>query len=225
MRPLRWSAFLSDRAGVAALELALVAPFMVTLLMGTIELGNTFRIQAKVNTATGQLAELVAGEQSVTAQGGSLADMCTGARMNLLPFNGATFAADIASMTNDHPSNRVAGSTDSTTVAPYLDWENISSCSTTSSTTMGSSGVFARANSPSSLLTTSGAPATQPSGSQYAMGYSAIVVQATYVYSNILPMFLARTITFTGIAVARPRQNSEIMCTNTAGTVACPSLQ
>ncbi len=219
----RRPALAADRAGLAALEFAMAAPFMVVLLFGTIELGNAFRIQAKLNTAAGQLAELVAGQQSVTAPGGSLADMCTGATMNLLPYATGSFAADIASGTNDHPSNRVAGSTDSTTVATYLDWETISSCPTTSPTTMGVNGAYALADSPSSLLTKTGLPPT--SSSDYGMGYSVIVVQASYVYTNISPLFLGNSLAFSAVAVARPRQNSTIKCTNVAGTKPCPALQ
>ena len=210
----------ADRAGVAAVEFALVAPVMITLIFGTIELGNAFRIQTKVNTVTGQLAELVAGQQAVTAPSGNLADMCTGVAMNLLPFPTASFTADIVAGTNDHPSNRVANSTDSTTVQPYLDWENVSSCPTTDSTAMGQYGAYALASSPSSMLTVSG-----DSSGSFGMGYSVIVVQTTYTYANILPLFLGRTITFSANAVARPRQNSTIKCTNTAGTTACPALQ
>ena len=214
----------SDCAGLAAVEFALVAPVMVVLLFGTIELGNAFRIQTRVNTATGQLAEQIAAQQAVTAPGGNLADICTGVAMNLLPYATASFSADIVSGTNDHPSNRVAGSTDSTTVGPYLDWENTSSCPTTDSTPMGANGAYAFANSsPSSMLTKSGTPAT--ASSDFGMGYSVIVVQTTYTYANVLPLFLGRSITFSAVAVARPRQNSEIMCTNPAGTTACPSLQ
>ena len=212
----------SDRAGLAGVEFALVPPVMVPLLFGAIERGNAFRIQTKVNTATGQLAELIAGQQAVTAPGGNLADMCTGAALNLLPYPTGTLSADIVSGTNDHPSNRVAGSTDSTTVGPYLDWENVSSCPTKASA-MGAYAAYVLANSPSSMLTKSGTPAS--SSSDYGMGYSVIVVQTTYTYANVLPLFLGRSITFSAVALARPRQNSEIKCTNTAGNTACPSLQ
>ena len=214
----------SDRAGLAAVEFALVAPVMVTLMFGAIELGNAFRIQTKVHTAAGQLAELVAGQQAVTAPSGNLADMCTGAAMNLLPYATASFTADIVSGTNDHPSNRNPNSTDSTTVSPYLDWENVSSCPSRDASPMGAYGAYLLANaSPASMLTTSGAPGY--SSADYGMGYSVIVVQATYTYANVLPLFLGRSITFSAVAVARPRQNSTIQCTNTAGTTACPSLQ
>ncbi len=213
----------ADRRGTAALEFAIIAPIMVTLLLGALELGNAFRIQAKVNTATGQLAEMLAGQQAVTAPKGSIADTCAGAVLSLLPYPTAPFSADIVSGTNDHPSNRTAGSTDTTTVSPYLDWENVSSCPTTDSSPMGANGAYALVNTPTSLLTLSGAPGY--SSSDFGMGYSVIVVQATYTYANVLPLFLGRSITFSATAMARPRQNSTIKCTNTAGTAACPQLQ
>ena len=217
-----WRVLTSDCGGLAAIEFALIAPLMVPLLLGSIELGNMFRIQAKVNTAAGQLAELVAGMQSVTAPGGTLADMCTGAAMNLLPFNSAMFSADIASMTNAREKDRTPGS-NSSTVYVYLDWESVSSCPTASPTTMGTSGALSLANSPSSLLTKTGQTAVR--NSDLAVGYSAIIVQATFAYTNVLPFFLGKSITFVATATARPRQNSEIKCTNTAQTAACPSLQ
>ena len=54
--------------------------------------------------------------------------MCGGAKLNLLPFNSNIFTANIVSITNDLPLNRVNGSTDKTTVTTYLDWENKSEC-------------------------------------------------------------------------------------------------
>lgn len=183
---------LADRRGLAAVEFALVAPVMIIMLLGTLELGNAFRIQAKVNTATGQLAEMIAGQQSATAPKGNISDTCTGAVMNLLPYPTGPFSADIVSGTNDHPSNRVAGSTDTTSVYPYLDWENISSCPTTNATAMGAYGAYTIVNTPTSLLTLSGSPGY--ASSDFGMGYSVILVQATYTYANVLPLFLGRSI-------------------------------
>lgn len=214
---------LTNRRGIATIEFALIAPVMVTVIFGTIELSNVFRIQAKVNTATGLLASFVAGGPSATAPSGSLADQCTGALLNLAPFPSAGFSADIASITNDHPSNRVAGSTDATTIQTYLDWENISSCPTRSASTMALAGAYALANSPQSMLTRNAAPASTPSDLAYS--YSAIIVTTSYRYSNILTFVLGQTITLNGVAVVRPRSNATVACTNVPGGTACPSLQ
>ncbi len=218
----------SDRAGTMAVEFALIAPVMVTLLCGTIEFGNALRVQAKVNTAAGQLAELVAGQQAVTAPGGNLADMCAGAAMNLLPYDSNNFAANIVSLSDDFPKNRGDGS-NLKKVDYYLDWENISSCPAqlttpprVTSTALGKAGAYKLASSPASMLTKSGAD----SSTDYVQGYSVIVVQATYVYQNVLPLFLgSKPLTFTAVAVHRPRQNSTIFCTkpNSNPVAACPA--
>ncbi len=221
-----------DRSGVAALEFAIVASALLTLIMGTVEISNAIRLQAKLEVTAGQLAELVAGQSSVmapqwsaTAPAGSLADICNGAAMNLLPYPAGALSADIVSLSNDHPSNRPSpppGNT-STTVNTYLDWENISSCATKSSSTLTlSPGAFELANNPASLLTKSGAPAagaTDTANLKY--GYSAIVVKAQYSYANVLTLFLGQTINFSAMAVARPRSNTTIRCT-VDGSTSCP---
>jgi len=198
-----------DRSGVAALEFAAVTPVMLLFIIGTVEISNAIRLQAKLNVAVGQIAELVAGEQSVTAPSGTLTDICTGAAMNIIPYPMGALSADIASVSNDHPSNRIV-STDSTTVNAYLNWENTSSCATSASGTLALSGAFDLANKPFSLLTKSGVSAAGTSDQNLQYGYSAIVVQAQYSYANVLPFFLGKTVIFSALAVARPRTSAMI---------------
>ena len=223
-----------DRSGVAAVEFALVASVLVTLIMGTVEISNAIRLRAKLEITAGQLAELVAGQSSVTApqwsatvpaSAGSLADLCNGAAMNLLPYPAGALSADIVSLSNDHPNNRPSppqGSTNAT-VNTYLDWENISSCATTELSPLTLDPAFKLANEPISLLTTSGASAaSETDTANLKYGYSAIVVQAKYRYANVLSFFLGQTITFSAVAVARPRSNTTIQCTKTDGS-SCPA--
>lgn len=221
MRARRFDGGWIDRRGVATVEFAVIAPVMILIVLGTIEMCNVFRVQAKVNTLAGQLATLVATEASVTAPAGSLADVCKGAMFNLSPYASSSATADIVSISNDHPAGRVSGSTDSTTVQTYLDWENISSCATSASA-MGLSGAAGLANSPASLLTKSGM--TPGSNADLAYTYSAIVVQVTYRYQNVVGFFLGNLITLSATAVARPRSNVTIPCVNSSGA-SCPSLQ
>lgn len=214
---------------------------MVTLVLGTIEITNMVRVQSKLNVTVGQLAEFVAGQSSLiagqpsgTVTAGTLADLCTGAAMNLAPYPVSTLSADIVSLSVDHPSNRetvrvlncpywwycyysTQQSTDSTTVKAYLDWENTSSCATTDSSPLTLTGAFPLANSPTSLLTKSGAKASDSSDQSLKYGYSAIVVQVQYSYSNVLKFFLGQTMNFTAYAVARPRSNATIRCTDSSG--------
>lgn len=214
-----------DIRATAAIEFALVAPVMILLLFGTIDVVNAFRVQAKLNTAAGQLAELIASQQAVTAPTGTLSDICLGASLNMAPFTTSTLSADVASVSNDHPANRVSGSKDTTSVASYLDWENRTICSGAVSGSLGLNGAFALANAPTSLLTKTAASASSTTDTALAYGFSAIVVRATYSYTNALSFVLGKTLRFSAVAVARPRTNVTINCTNAAGTAACPALQ
>ena len=233
----------NDRSGVAGLEFAIIGSTLLTLILGTVEISNAIRLQAKLNVAAGQLAEFVAGQSSVvagpwsaSAAAGTLADLCNGAAMNLAPYPVGALSADIVSLTNDHPSNRnvqtqtttcywwycfttTTQSTDSTTVNTYLDWESNSPCATTASSALALAGAFPLANNPLSLLTKSGAPATDASDTtNLKYGFSAVVVKAQYSYANVLTFFLGQTINFSAVAVARPRSNTTIQCTQTDGS-------
>ena len=213
-----------DQSGVAALEFAIVGSSMLGLVLGTVEVSNAIRVQAKLEVTAGQLAEFVAGQSSVTAPSGTLKDLCNGAAMNLLPYSAGTLSANIVSLTNDHPSNRVAQSTDSNTVNTYLDWENISSCATTASGPLALEGAFPLANKPLSLLTKTGTSANNSNDTaNLKFGYSAIVVQAQYSYANLVTFFLGQTINFSAVAVARPRSNTTVQCTTTDFKKSCPA--
>ena len=52
--------------GVAAVEFALLAPFLAVLLMGTIELCNALECRQKVSSETSSVADLVAQASSVS---------------------------------------------------------------------------------------------------------------------------------------------------------------
>lgn len=212
-----------DRSGVVALEFAMVAPVLLVFIIGTVEISNAIRLQAKLNVAVGQLAELVAGQSSVTAPAGTLADVCIGAAMNIAPYPVSALSAGIVSISNDHPSNRIPLSTDSTTVSTYLDWESTSSCMTNAPSALGLAGAFILANTPNSLLTKAGVPASGTSDPSLKYGYSVIVVTAQYSYKNVLTFFLGGTINLSAVAVARPRANATIRCTTVDGSMSCPA--
>lgn len=224
----RWRDALGERfgsRGAAAVEFAMAAPFFMFTMFGSAELINAFRAQAKLHAMAGQLAVMVAGSSSVTAPGGSLADLCTGAALNLLPYRTSTVSAQIASISVDHPANRVRGSTDLTTVQAYLDWENDTACPQPAGGQLGLTNAFALANQPSSMLAKSGSPASGTGDQNLAYGYSAIVVAVQYGYANPVAFFLGRSLPFSSVAVIRPRSNKTIPCTNNAGTAPCPQFQ
>jgi len=59
--------FAKDRKGLAAVEFALIAPVLVTLLLGTIEVCNALECHTKVTMLASTASDLVAQETSVSA--------------------------------------------------------------------------------------------------------------------------------------------------------------
>ncbi|MBV6657076.1 MAG: pilus assembly protein [Devosiaceae bacterium] len=58
--------FRSDRRGIAATEFALIAPFMLALWLGSIELSQAVAIDRKVSHASSALADLVTQQANLT---------------------------------------------------------------------------------------------------------------------------------------------------------------
>ena len=188
----------------------MIAPVMLVMLLGTVEFVNMFRVQIKLNVAAGQLAEMIAGQPSVTeassaGAGGSLSDMCTAASYNLLPYNRKALSALVGSVTV------------TPALAPALDWFTDKACpSVVNGTAASGSAVITAADTPRSLFTIDGTPSS--SGGTAVKGYSAVSIQMTYVYTNIIPFMLAPSITLTAVASARPRSNTTIPCTYPSGS-------
>jgi len=209
----------ADRSGIVAVEFALIAPVMALFLAGLIEMTNIIRVQAKLNVAAGQLAELVAGQSAViigaapsTAMAQSLSDLCAGAAMNMLPYNTAALQASVDSVTVDNTSFFVH---------PDTMWTTDVSCGATSYHA-GQTLLYGYSNSPRSLYTTDGTP--YGAGGTPVMGYTGIIVQMRYQYANVLPKFMGTSLMLTAAAVARPRSNATVTCTTNATTtpIACP---
>lgn len=213
-----------DGRGTATIEFALIAPVALCLMLGAVELIHALRAQAKVHVMAGQLAEWVAGSASITAPAGSLADLCAGASLNLLPYSRNAVSAQIASLSVDRPANRVAESTDSASVQVYLDWENGTACPQPAGGALGLDGAFAMANRAPSMLTGSGAPAAAINDPALSYGASAVVVVVRYRYSNPVMFLLDGLLSFSSVTVARPRANATVKCTDAAGAP-CPQLQ
>jgi hypothetical protein len=212
---------LQDDRGVAALEFAIIAPVMITMFFGVVELSNVMRAQAKLNIAAGQFVEMIAAQSSVTERssegpGGTLGDYCTAASYNMLPFPTANLSAWVESTTVTQGFGVQLGQ----------DWANDTSCPSTNK-----AGSFAEtitltaiANTPQSLFTADGTP--WGSGGTLVVGYTAISAKLTYQYSNVLTHFLGSTVTLTAVAAARPRANVAVKCTYLSGTSnqPCPGV-
>ncbi len=62
-----WKAIKKDNRGVSAVEFALIAPVMIVILFGVIELSLMLTADRKVTRATSAIADLVAQDDIITA--------------------------------------------------------------------------------------------------------------------------------------------------------------
>lgn len=123
LAPLR-----GDGRGIAALELAIIAPVLVTAALGLYSTVQAVRVKLLLNSAASSMALLVATQDKVVAgPGGNLTDMCSnGAKNSLLPYNPAPVSMTIARYSRPPTGN---------VVSP--DWQRFDACPTSGAAPMG----------------------------------------------------------------------------------------
>jgi Flp pilus assembly protein TadG len=91
--------FRKSKSGVAAVEFALVAPVMVTLLLGTVELCNALSCHQKVTMLASTGADLVAQATSVSAT--DMSNVFSAVDAIIYPFATANTKIVISSVVSD----------------------------------------------------------------------------------------------------------------------------
>jgi hypothetical protein len=140
------------RRAVAAVEFAMIMPFVLVMFMGTIEVSTLYRTSAKLNAVAFNVAEMISLTQSVkTAASGvgitSLNDICQGAVMGLAPFPAGGMTIKIASITREASPNGTpqTSSAYSTSGPTYDEWESdnsVASNGTCSAPTAGTDAIL-----------------------------------------------------------------------------------
>lgn len=95
----RWCAFTRDSRGLAAVEFALIAPVLVTLLLGTVDVCDALSAHEKVTMLASTGADLVAQATSVSAA--DMTGIFAADSAVLYPYNGATAQIVISSIVSD----------------------------------------------------------------------------------------------------------------------------
>jgi Flp pilus assembly protein TadG len=96
--------FKQDRRGVSAVEFALLAPFMITLYLGGVELSDGIGIDRKVTLTTGAMANLAAQASSISSAG--MADMFKASTSIMSPYSTGPLQISISCIAIDN--NKVA---------------------------------------------------------------------------------------------------------------------
>ena len=121
MRRVR-ARFADDNRGVAALEMALVAPIMISMLLGLIETVDVLMVDRKVTTMTTSVADLVARVSEIDDQG--LLDVYAASKAIMQPFSNVGSRVRVTSITRDNSNNiLVHWSSSSTGTSPYTEGE------------------------------------------------------------------------------------------------------
>ncbi len=105
-----------DRRGVSAVEFALIAPFMILLLVGTVELGDVMMADRKVTTVTNTSADLVA--QAVQITDGQIADVFAASSAIMNPYDPSSLQITLTSVNIDG-STTLVGWSDGFNAAAY----------------------------------------------------------------------------------------------------------
>ena len=95
--------FVGDKKGVAAIEMALISPILVTSLLGLIEVTDVLMAQRKVTTMTNSVADLVARVSQIDDQG--LEDVYAASGAIMQPFSADGTTITITSIVRDNNNN------------------------------------------------------------------------------------------------------------------------
>lgn len=211
------------RRGVAAVEFAIVMPFVLVLFIGTIEIATLYRTDAKLNAVAFNIAQMVSLTQSVSSGASStgissLNDICRGAVMGLAPFPASGMTVNIASITQENAAGNAAD---------YYEWESDSTVSAngTCSTPAGSATSILSgggADAPLTIATASGSSSMLATQCD-----NVIIAQVSLTYPGIMGVILTSRPTLTQTAYVRwanTTSTSQLECSDcTVHAAAAPN--
>ena len=100
-RKARWFCrALADRRGVSAIEFAFIAPVVIALYVGAVQLGNALTINRRVFSVASTTADLAAQVKSVST--GDLQDITSAASSILTPYSTAPLKIVVSSVVADN---------------------------------------------------------------------------------------------------------------------------
>ena len=95
--------FTRDREGVSAIEFAVILPFMLTLYLGSVELGNGLAIQFKSTLAARTVADLTS--QYVSINNSTMSSILGAASTVASPYPATSMKVIVSEVTTDSSGN------------------------------------------------------------------------------------------------------------------------
>ena len=99
----RWRGFARHRGGVSAVEFALLLPVMVTMYLGSVELGTGMGVQFKTTLAARTVADLASQYKSIN--NATMSDILGAATAVLTPYSAAGVKVIVSEVTTDASGN------------------------------------------------------------------------------------------------------------------------
>jgi Flp pilus assembly protein TadG len=173
--------FLTAADGVAAIEFAIVVPFMLLLLVGGVELGNGLAINVKVSATAHSVADMVTQNTSLSTA--SIQNILTGATSIIAPYpvSNGQLTVTVSEVSSDANGNLTLRWSKS------YDGSNFGS----GRTGLGASGTYAALTRPASLNGTVGN--TNNANNQNDQ-ISFIVSEVSYAYTPNLGYTISGTV-------------------------------
>src|ERR1022692_2090028 len=91
--------FARDRDGVSAVEFALVLPFMLTLYIGGVELGDGMAVQFKTTLAARTVADL--SSQYISIDNSTMSSILAAASTVVAPYSAAGITVTVSEVSTD----------------------------------------------------------------------------------------------------------------------------
>lgn len=94
-----------DKAGVSAVEFALIAPVMITLLLGAVELSDVMMADRKVTSVTSTMADLAG--QAISLSNSDVDDIFTAATAIMNPYDATSVELRVTSVNIEDTTTEV----------------------------------------------------------------------------------------------------------------------
>jgi Flp pilus assembly protein TadG len=186
----RIARFLRAKEGLAAIEFAIIAPVLVTLLLGSVEISNALECRQKVTILASSAADLVAQTASVSAS--DITNIFNAVTAIVYPFQGTTSIVISSVMSDGNGGGTVA-------------W---SQAQNATPLTVGSAVTLSQP-----IMSTCNTAASNSCTPCARNACSVIMAQISYAYVSPIGQFFIGTVPITDSFFARPRKSVSVAYT------------
>lgn len=179
---------LKAKDGLAAVEFAIIAPVLATLLLGTVELSNALECHQKVTMVASSAADLVAQTSTVSAS--QMSDIFNAATAIVYPFPLSSTKIVISSVMSDGTGNGIVA---------WSVAQNATALATNAAVTLSQP-----------IMSTCTNGVCTPCARNAC---SVILAQVTYGYASPIGKYFVGTVDMTDYFFARPRKSTTVSYT------------